>query len=183
MTIISQETFDKFTEEEKNSLFLTYKNLTNKHYKGIYTDEEINGAWSLMNTLFGKENLQPEPKIRTWEDVEKEHPEHFRHSNVPTPMLIPSQELRDKLLNKSIATYKIATLIELGYGGMVTEEEWKNKENPKSVIRCTTDIEPCLYIDTVYDDFQFIAFRTDEQAEKFMSYPENVKLIEQYYMI
>lgn len=119
-------------------------------------------------------------KIKTWWDVEKSNPEYFIHSNAPSPTLIPSQELRYKLLNKTIATYKIVTIIELGYGGMITNKEWENdsimKYNIENIGNNLTFVD-----DT--DHYSFISFRTDELREEFMSYEENVKLVKQYFMI
>lgn len=166
MSIISKETWDKFTEEEKEDI---------RHfYNGFETmqDRNIEGV---LNSLFGKENLQPEPKIKTWEEFEKNKGK--LNVWVDTIGFIPE----DNISKKAVATIKIAKLIELGYGGMVTEEEWEN-----------TNIEKyCVYV-TVgkihYDGFNtydchFIAFHTPKQREEFMSYASNRKLVEQYYMI
>lgn len=179
MAIISKETFEKFTEEEKEAVFTAYQ--SDRTADG---DRYFEGSVNTFEQLFGKENLQPEPEIKTWVDVEKEHPEHFCRSNVPNPMLIPSQELRDKLLKKSIATYKIATLIELGYGGMVTDEEWKDTTSNKFSIEWDEEDNcPTIRCHCSRNWADFISFHTKQQAEEFMSYPENRELIKQYYMI
>lgn len=181
MSIISKETWDKFTEEEKEKTRKYYSEFVYLAENGIDEEERIVNSHLKVEfeMWLGKENLQPESKIKTWEDIEKEYPEHFGHSNTPNPMLIPSQELRDKLLTKSIATYKIATLIELGYGGMITNEEWRNDEW-KYAITCN---EGGLLIEKSCHKRMFIAFHTPEQREEFMSYESNRKLVEQYYMI
>lgn len=169
MSIISKETWDKFTEEEKKKIITEY------NYKATRTGKVE------YEILFGKEILSnPKFKIKTWADIEKEHPGHFCRSNAPNPMFIPSAELRDKLLKKTIATYKIATLIELGYGGMVTEEEWIDENLNKYYIEFVE--EPS--INCSRNDYrQFISFHSRDLAEEFMSYSENVELVKQYYMI
>lgn len=63
MAIISQETWDKFTEEEKE--------LTIELYSGLTNEPEDKHIIGVMNSIFGKENLHPKPKIRTWGDVEE----------------------------------------------------------------------------------------------------------------
>ena len=65
MSIISQTTWDKFTQEEKESIQKMYNHY--KEYKFNKSDEEQEGAVSAYDTLFGKENLQPQPL--TYEDV------------------------------------------------------------------------------------------------------------------
>lgn len=169
MSIISKETWDNLPEEEKEKL--------RQNYSEDYDAE----TRVILEDIFGKENLQPEPKIKTWEDV-------LTH-NLVNPLIVRESAghaedvCGEKIGNKVESTLKIAALIELGYGGMVSDEEWLNEENPKYVIKCTTDIKPRLYNDEVYDDIQFVAFHTDKQRNEFMSYPENVKLVEQYYML
>lgn len=173
MSIISKETWDKFSEEEKDSI--------RKEYDYVRTSKDHDCGFRRveLEKVFGKENLQPEPKIKTWEDVVKEYP-HFKDDidNLKYNILYGWNGLSDKI----IATYKIAKLIEFGYGGMMTEEEWKDG-TVKFVIKCTPNEKSYLYEDEICNDIEFIAFHTYKQREEFMSYPENVKLVEQYYMI
>lgn len=187
MSIISQETWDNMSNKEKEKLRSDYDDLVylSEHGTDEFIKTESLKTIKEYERLFGKENLQPKPNIKTWKDLEKEHLEYFKSHNTPSPMFISSQELRDKLLNKSIATYKIATLIELGYGGIITDEEWEERINEG------TGFYTIVY-SPLYKSFhkrvescnkQFIAFHTSKQAEEFMSYPENVKLLEQYNMI
>lgn len=55
MSIISQETLDKFTQEEKEKLI--------KYYKEAEKEKQEVSVIMLMKYFFGKENLQPKPKI------------------------------------------------------------------------------------------------------------------------
>ena len=127
-------------------------------------------------------------KIKTWEDAQKMNEDSNFFMRIADNL-----ELSDKVYSKCIATLKIAKLIDLGYGGMVSEEEWKDLEIPKYCISYhpTCQDEKYKYqisIDEEGDaewatEKKFIAFHTKQQAEEFMSYPENRTLIEQYYMM
>lgn len=166
MSIISKETFDKFTEEEKEDI---------RHlYNGLETmqDRHIEGV---MNSLFGKENLQP--KIRTWEDCQEMNEDSNFFMRIDDNL-----ELSDKVYFKCIATLQIAKLIELGYGGMITDEEWKNVNIKKYSILYRPYTKE-LFIKDIWNEKCFISFHHKQQAEEFMSYPENIELIKQYFMI
>lgn len=176
MPIISQETWDNIPEEEKQAI----KDKAQFYIENASNNDDYCALLGGYVDLFGDENIGTKPNIRTWEDVEKEHPEYFKSHNTPNPKFIPSQELRDKLLNKTMAMYKIVALIELGYGGMVTDEEWRNEDINKFSIVCE---ENRLSIDCLPEERHFISFHYVQQAEEFMSYPENVELIKRYYMI
>lgn len=184
--------FNKLTKEEKIKLQKSYRKLLTwrdelekSGDEDAYPIIDCNSQIFKLEELFGKENFQPEPEIKTWKDVEKEHPEYFKSHNTPNPMLIPSQELRDNLLNKSIAMYKIATLIELGYGGVISEGEWQkeiNKDNGFYVISWNIFYKS-FQIHYETNSKSFLSFRTRELAEEFMHYPENVELLRQFNML
>ena len=85
----------------------------------------------------------------------------------------------------ALALLKIHKLIEVGYGGNITKEEWKNNITIKFTI--------VLVYNTTNNKFEFIihettciniiAFHTKEQAKEFLSKPENVELLKDYFMI
>lgn len=90
----------------------------------------------------------------------------------------------------ALALIKIHQLIDAGYGGNVTEEDWRNekiykwflfpdldkiKENKEDIFDIT-DLN-------FYCAKRSFAFYTREQAKEFISYPENVKLLKDYFMI
>lgn len=162
MSIISQETFDKFTEEEKEWIIKEY-------------NSDAGEGHSMLGKLFGKENLKPQFKIKTWKDVLNQTDIHDFVINHP--------DCDNKLKLKLEATYKIQNLIEHGYGGMMREEEWRNNHIVKFCVIAdySSKYQSCNY--ETDDDYHFIAFHTAQQRAEFMSYPENVKLVEQYYMI
>lgn len=181
MSIISQETWDKFTEEEKEKILKRYKS-------DCYT--MVDKHW--FEEVIGIENLQPKPKIpKTWRDIEE------YHTNVDLALANAQKNLAQyshcpiQYIVKCIATLKIQKLIELGYGGMVTEEEWElssSYENDTVIwsIICEymfEEKEPHLPIVSNWAQPCLISFRTQQQAEEFMSHSENVELVKQYYMI
>lgn len=96
--------------------------------------------------------------------------------------VIGSLSMQDKPIYKFMfALYKIHQLIEVGYSGNVTNEEWNNIGLKKYVIIP-------LGISFVVDEKMYpsekshITFHTQEQAKKFLKYPENVQILKDYFM-
>lgn len=88
------------------------------------------------------------------------------------------------LIEKSaLALLKIHQLIEVGYGGNITNEEWKNTTKSKwYFVPNVADLFDVKYSQN-YNMKRNIAFHTKEQAEEFLLYPENVELLKDYFMI
>lgn len=81
----------------------------------------------------------------------------------------------------ALALLKIHQLIEVGYGGNINKEEW---ECPINAIYWISTDGDSFTIETTYDyPFCRIAFHTKSQAKEFLSYPENVQLLKDYFMI
>lgn len=181
MAIISQETFDKFTKEEKDALRREHNYLESLKEKDLNCDYRQ----FELERLVDRKNLIPK-EIKIWEDIETEYQNCKTKTSEINHILFNAYDgsFDDKLIKKLVATYKIAKLIELGYGGAITEEEWKDKTIPKyclvpNLITPTSYSIECQTLDVK----RFIAFHTYQQANEFMSYPENRKLVDQYYMI
>lgn len=84
-------------------------------------------------------------------------------------------------IEKSVlALLKIHQLIEIGYGGNITNEEWKEHTKIKYTIDLKDKKLICSY---TYHFKSHIAFHTKEQAEEFLKYSENVQLLKDYFMI
>lgn len=88
----------------------------------------------------------------------------------------------------AFALFVIHQLIELGYGGNITKDEWLgNIDTSIFIIVIEPNMGNFMRIDSVDDGFEHgiyhIAFHTKEQAEEFLSYPENIQLIKDYFMI
>lgn len=133
----------------------------------------------LLENKFGKDVLE-EKQIKTWDNVEKKG---LVHADTGATYLldIDKNHYSKELALKALATLQIAKLIELSYGGMVSEEEWVDDSEEKYVITCSYKGEIGFEY-SLYDRF-FIAFHTPEQREEFMSHESNRKLVEQYYMM
>ena len=190
MSIISQETWDNIPEEEKRKILADYTEFNKLSKNGIDEEERIintNLKWQ-MEKYFGKENLQPKQQIRTWEDVKK----YYKSAGSTDDYYIHfAYGMASGVSEKCIATLKIAKLIELGYGGMLTKEEWKKSSSCEMKdaiwsIVCNVKDEPLgteIKIIPVWAQLRLLSFRTKEQAEEFMSYPENVELVKQYNLL
>lgn len=132
-----------------------------------------------MQKLFGEENLQPKPKIKTWEDVQEMNEDSNFFMRIADNL-----ELPDKIYSKCIATLKIAKLIELGYGGTVSKKEYTNNGAWQIVPYRDAYDEPFkLKIVFGWEHKTFISFKEEQQAEEFISCPENLELVKQYYII
>lgn len=94
-----------------------------------------------------------------------------------------------RIIEKSaLALLKIHQLIEVGYGGNITNKEWlRNTNTPIFIIVIDPYKDNFMRIDSVYDGFEHgvyhVAFHTKAQAEEFLSYHENLQLLKDYFML
>lgn len=88
----------------------------------------------------------------------------------------------DKLIDKNIATFKIASIINEFYGGLVTDFEIDNDSCLWS-IEC--DSHGLIMVKRVRSKFvdKLLLFRSEAQAKEFKSFEDNVALIYDYYMV
>ena len=90
----------------------------------------------------------------------------------------------------ALALLKIHQLIEISYDGNVTDKEWRNSKIKKWYFVLNKQYSPDdgneMY-DIVYSEDYYakrlFAFHTNQQAEEFLKYPENVQLLKDYFMI
>lgn len=135
-------------------------------------------------------------EINTWDDIKK-NPEVLFNTDIYSDVIthksdycvdITGHNLKghtrneSKIENAVLALLKINILIEYGYGGNVTEEEWKTLDDIYVIL-----FDPKTNIISVYTTkplriFTHLAFHTYEQATRFISYPENQKLVADFYM-
>ena len=87
----------------------------------------------------------------------------------------------DSIEKSAIALLKIHQLIEVGYGGNVTYEEWD--KNYTCFVICYDTMLKRFVIGRCVSNIRHIAFHTEEQAKEFLSKPENVQLLKDYFMI
>lgn len=122
---------------------------------------------------------------KTWSELIYEN--DFKNCNVEIKKGFYSE---DKTLcgntpieKSALALLKIHQLIEVGYGGNITNEEWEDTSTIKFVIDIYKYNIEFNFIITFYNYISHIAFHTKEQAEEFLKYPENIQLLKDYFMI
>lgn len=85
----------------------------------------------------------------------------------------------EKYAKSALALAQISQLMPY-YGGEITDEEWKDVRLRKyGLLFYNHKLATNIY----YDTKQMIGFHTEEQLNRFMSFPENVQLIKDLYMI
>lgn len=121
--------------------------------------------------------------IKTWEDIVKM--DNRYHQLIDEIIRSGYSSLWDsKIINKVIATLKISKIIEFGYGGMITNEEWKDDELDKYTIEWLDEANyPFITCHSSRFRDDFASFHTKQQAQEFLSYPENVELFKNYNMV
>ena len=65
------------------------------------------------------------------------------------------------------------------YGGEITDEEWKNNKRKFTIVAYNGEIKPFTHVNNKV----LIAFHTEQQRTEFMSFPENVQLVKDFYMV
>lgn len=144
-------------------------------YKAYCASEFI----SLKNEyedIFGEHNLNVK-EVKHWLDIEHQFPE-IKHELLN----IQSQFHHIPYLvgKKLLATFQISQIIELGYGKMITEDEWKKNSGDFIGVYYNPKIDDFDYrVPMIY---HFITFHNRKLAEEFMSYLPNRNLIKNYYM-
>lgn len=128
---------------------------------------------------------EQEPKVpKTWSEfVEKDNRAITYNLEVTYNEYQPHSTSYTPIEKSALALLKINQLIEVGYGGNVTNEDWKNPYLAKYDIIPDTAHSDKLCVRCVGFVKSVIAFYTKEQAEEFLSKPENVQLLKDYFMI
>lgn len=85
--------------------------------------------------------------------------------------------------SSSIALFKIIQVIDKCYGGCITLNEWKNDKKLKFIVCPSIESEDRFDIRKTdkFSEFSHIAFRFPKYFNEFLSYPENIKLLKQYF--
>lgn len=116
---------------------------------------------------------------KTWSELVKEnrYQPYFAEIHIRFSLKDKCAYGKNPIEKSAAALLKIHQIIEAGYGGNVTE--WEYPCVDKYIIT------PTLHIEKVnYKSFKsHIAFHTIEQAEEFLKYPENVQLLNDYFMV
>lgn len=135
----------------------------------------------LLEAIFGKSELCPEPEINTWNDLVKAGKNEFAKA-----VLFGDgscYKTANPAERKALATLKIAQLIDTIYGGVVTWNDRCNDDNYDTLYEIVIDeyMQPKIECFETKVPQGSIVFHTREQAERFLKY--NKDLIKDYYML
>lgn len=129
------------------------------------------------------------PKI--WSEYVKIIPPETTNNYKDYPFAINNPVFKRKDVTPTekaaLAFIKIYQLIEVGYGGNVINKDWNDPKIDKFIIipdinsngNITWNITSVYY----YISKTASAFYSKEYAQEFLSYPENVELLKDYFMI
>lgn len=129
------------------------------------------------------ENNSKVPK--TFDDLDKSNLAKQLQAKIRIEISYKDDSLCDASVAKStieksaLAMLKLHQLIEVGYGG--------NADKTKEFYSITYDVEDKRFIvrrykNIIYDNF-IVCFKSEELAEEFLLYKENVELLKDYFMI
>lgn len=140
------------------------------------------------NSTFECIKFKKRIEVNTWEDIESV--KGFYISNTYGNSHVNTDVNKNDSWDKNIfidiqhakSTLAMAQISQLMpyYGGAITKEEWGDFGLAKYVItRCGNDSETGV----AHSYYEFLAFHTEEQRDRFLSFPENVQLVKDYLMI
>lgn len=116
---------------------------------------------------------------KTWEELQRMDEDSNFFLRIDDNLFLP-----EEIKLKCIAAFKIAKLIEVGYGGMVNIKNDKDIEYCYSILPHKILGEETLRIGlTTNLDKRYISFHTSEQANEFLMYKSNRQLAKDYYMM
>lgn len=172
--------WNELSEESKKFIISQY----DFHKKSKELSKENTAIMYYLEELFSKENLCPEPQIKTWEDLEKTlskpHIEDINDTFNAICLLFGLKMGSNPVTRKIIATYKIAVLIDANYGGVITDEEWADSSFAKHTIWYDSiDKEFCK--NSSCREKTLLSFHTVEQRNEFLR--NNYQLCRDYFMI
>lgn len=169
--------------KEHDEIILEY------YHKGNYSENGEQDLFPSKNQQdWNKWIEEQNSKVpKTWNNIKDKYIYYFKVCN-DLIELESSATVLSPIEKSALALLKIHQLIDAGYGGNVTTEEWLgNINNPIFVIIIDPNMSNFVRIDSVEDGFEHgiyrVAFHTREQAEEFLKYPENIQLLKDYFMI
>lgn len=125
--------------------------------------------------------------VKTWEDMRREGT--TKSGYVAIDYKVRGEDGMTRLdgagnsanERSALALIKIRQLIDVAYGGNVTEEEWATNAKKFTLLYNVT--EKGIVISATSNRMLPIAFHTIQQANEFISHPSNVKLVKDFYII
>ena len=125
-------------------------------------------------------------EINTWKDIKFISGSFINNSAVITNVpIIPKEDddknvfVSEKYAKSALALAQISQLMPY-YGGEITNEEWNNSFIKKYGITVYCNII-CKIV--VVTNRNILTFHTQEQVDRFLSFPENVQLVKDLFMI
>lgn len=162
-------------------------------FNGYYSESNVGEIMlfpSKNQRDWNKWDKENNPKVpKTWSELIERYKVRKYELVFEDKYSLHSYANSEPIEKSALALLKIFQLIENGYGGNVTDEEWRS------------NIEKWYFMPNMYyspDEGnnmwdivsargytykRTFAFHTKEQAEEFLSYPENVKLLKDYFII
>ena len=138
------------------------------------------------NSTFEHIKFKKKNEVNTWKDIQYINGIFIEVNSDLIPIM--SDRLRcnedknvfysEKYAKAALALAQISQLMPY-YGGEVTDEEWKNDEWKYCVLIDKFGIYYHAAVKVKY----LIAFHTKEQRDRFLSFPENVQLVKDLYMV
>lgn len=125
------------------------------------------------------------PKVpKTWSEVIEQRDIFTEFAEIGSNHGVDSSKTftNTPIEKSALALLKIHQLIESGYGGNVINEEWYSS-NPKWIIAECSNEEFIAVCVRNQQHRSHVAFHTEAQAKEFLSYPENVELLNDYFII
>lgn len=122
------------------------------------------------------------PRPETWSKLCQLRLQKSIYANIDKDDISLETKMDSPIEKSALALMKIHQLIEVGYGGNI---DYKEKLDINSLYYIPIyDFEKDSFHTTITSNtLAVIAFHTEAQAKKFISYPENVQLLKDYYMI
>lgn len=178
-----QEIWDELSDNVKKKIIDRY---TEYKTRGSDLIEHDADALTIMEDLFGLDNLN-ENIFKTWKDVVSKVPHEkieigrFRTDDLPSMKAdyITVGNSFYRMILRAAAMLKIARLIEIGYGGLVSENEWDSSDYKWHIVYDTLKKEYFIFWDVSHKDP--LSFHTEEQAIEFLE--NNKDLLDDYFMV
>lgn len=145
--------------------------------KGYEIDKE--------NSTFEHIKFKKKSEINTWRDLKTVEGYFINLDSDIIPdmgLVVKSNKntfISEKHAKAALAFAQISQLMPY-YGGEITDEEWNNSFIKKYGITVYCNII-CKIV--VVTNRNILTFHTQEQVDRFLSFPENVQLVKDLYMI
>lgn len=137
------------------------------------------------NSTFECIKFKKKQVINTWKDIKRIEGCFINNHSEIRKLELPINKdcfdrnvfISERYAKSALALSQISQLMPY-YGGEITDEEWE-KDNYKYAIEVSNG--------KIYESWcktkHLIAFHTKGQLQKFLSFPENVQLVKDFYMI